>query len=283
LSEAEIIAEAEVVIKELAGSDCSYTVSIGFGNQFTAEFLFDLIRNEPLRSSEMTLIRVLETSGPTEQVYIGNERSINLAGCLRVVPLLGRRFYDYEWGHLNVNLGRLEGENEAYDHLGKITRSSPGQYPQFTNQEILDVQECDQLVFRVEGRLLRVPLVYVLQGLNVVGNSTLTLKFFIDSVRTLPAKAPLDEKSGCRALYELAIGELVNLSRVSSLLDKHGVDSFHIKIINEDTFYFLPFARTFRPKAQFKQEAKLLATQQQVSLREGDRICWLLPHPKAQE
>lgn len=98
----------------------------------------------------MSSIRVFETSLPVSTIKIGSEKNINLNSCLKLSPVVGDRFFDFEWGNLNQNLAKVEGKSEVYDHLDKISRSDQ-KYHHFVNQEILDFYDCNYLLFEAGG------------------------------------------------------------------------------------------------------------------------------------
>lgn len=159
---------------------------------------------------------------------------------MKVAPLVGKKYYDFEWGYLNENLSKIEGKNHVFDHLEKITQSAD-HYQGFINQEILDLKDATQLIFSVDGQILTIPIIYILRGINHIENPTLSLKFYIDSISKSPSSTLLDLKSDHKRTYELKIHSLVNMSKINPILDRNGTNQFHLKLINESTVYYVLF------------------------------------------
>ena len=36
---------------------------------------------------------------------------------------------------------------------------------------------------------------------------------------------------------------IVNMSKINQILDRNGAEKFTVKIVNEETFYYIPFER----------------------------------------
>ena len=49
---------------------------------------------------------------------------------------------------------------------------------------------------------------------------------------------------------------MINMNKINQILDRNGVDSFQLKIINEDTVYYVPFERSMVGKSEFRKESK---------------------------
>ena len=62
--------------------------------------------------------------------------------------------------------------------------------------------------------------------------------------------------SGHRHVYEMNLNEIINMHKISQLIDKKGYDQFHLKIINQDTFYFITFDKSIVSKSDFKKQTK---------------------------
>jgi hypothetical protein len=112
-------------------------------------------------------------------------------------------------------------------------------------------------MFDLDGNLLQIPLVYVIQGLNFIENETSSLKFYIDSVQSsTPKELSSDYRTDHKRVYEMSLHSMLNISKINHILDQSGSDSFDLKIINEDTSFFIPFQRTVVNRSEFKKEAK---------------------------
>lgn len=145
--------------------------------------------------------------------------------------MVGKKYFDYEWGYLNENLNKIGGNNQVFDHLDKITQSTEV-YQGFVNQEILDLKDATQLVFNLDGQILSVPIIYILRGINHIENAKTSLKFYIDSLHKQSSKYLLDPKSDHRRTYELKVHSLINMVKINPILDRKGTNQFYLKIIN---------------------------------------------------
>jgi hypothetical protein len=50
--------------------------------------------------------------------------------------------------------------------------------------------------------------------------------------------------------------DIFNMNKVNKLLEKKGVNKFHLKIINETTVYYIPFEKVVASRSEFKKEVK---------------------------
>lgn len=50
--------------------------------------------------------------------------------------------------------------------------------------------------------------------------------------------------------------DIWNTNKLNNLLDKSNTNEFVIKIINEDTYYHIPFTRKIVKKSDFRKESK---------------------------
>ena len=119
-------------------------------------------------------------------------------------------------------------------------------------------------------------MVFVLEGINCIFNENVTVKFFIESITTNKI-ADQDQKSDKRRVFEMNLEQVMNLSKINRVLTSRGESMFTLKIINEETSYFIPFERRKANKSQFKKEVKDLMTKQEVTFKH-DKKYYCLTH-----
>ena len=108
------------------------------------------------------------------------------------------------------------------------------------------------------------------------------MKFLIESVAGRTA-GDYDPKADRRRVYEMALKEIMNLSKVGSMLAKKGHNQFTLKILNEESCFFIPFERKLVSRKDFRKEAKDLAERQEVTFTHDNQFCCLTAASTAEQ
>jgi hypothetical protein len=81
-------------------------------------------------------------------------------------------------------------------------------------------------------------------------------------------------------VYELNLLEIWNLNKLNKLLDRNNTNNFIIKIINEDTYYFIPFERKIVSKSEFRKESKELLIRNEITQKSDSNYYSIQNHGK---